>query len=184
MCPTRQSIGSPNSVLASAVWCPQRCAPRQPVTLRVGPHMNWLKTLTRGTREARKHSTIPENRAITVAEADFIRWMLSHGNERSRRFLPQVDQARVVGRCTCGCTSIDLAIGGVTHYPHAGMETLCAFRWTAVEGEFEVYAFACGDLLAGIDLWTVWGQYPATYLPSTSLLVPAPSGVSPQGSGE
>ena len=147
--------------------------------------MNWLTRLVGEKKEtAHTHSTITEDRALTTAEADFIRWMLSHGNDRSRQFLAQVDQAHVIGRCACGCTSINLAIDGVTHFPQAGMEKLCAFRWKAVEGEFEVFAFACGDLLAGIDLWAVWGQYPASYLPYTALLVPAPSNFPQEPSGE
>lgn len=146
--------------------------------------MNWLAKLL-GGKNTNNHtpSTTAEDRALSATESEFIGWMLNHGNDRSRQFLAQVDKARVVGRCTCGCASINLAIDGVTHYPQAGMETLCAFRWKAVEGEFEVFAFACDGLLAGIDLWAVWGQHPASYLPATSLLAPAPSDNPQEASG-
>lgn len=139
--------------------------------------MNWLgKMFGSKPKRHRRPSTIPEDRLLTNAEAEFIRWLLAHGNERSRQFLPQVDRARVVGRCGCGCASINLSIDGITHYPDAGMETFCVFRWKAIEGEYEVFAFACGDLLAGIDLWAIWGEYPASYLPFTSLLSQVPNG--------
>jgi hypothetical protein len=138
--------------------------------------MNWLgNMLGRKKKVHSTPSTIPDDRLLTSAEAEFIRWLLAHGNERAREFLPQVDRARVVGRCGCGCASINLSIDGISHYHDAGMETLCEFRWKATEGEYEVFAFACGGLLAGIDLWAVWGEHPASYLPFTSLLTSAPS---------
>jgi hypothetical protein len=143
----------------------------------VRPQMNWLKRIV-GRRAKVDHmpSTVPEDRRLTPAETEFIRWMLAHGNDRSREFLWQLDRAMVVGRCGCGCASINLSISGVTHAPKGGMETLCEYRWAAAEGEFEVFAFACGNLLAGIDLWAVWGENPASYLPFTALLKPGPSG--------
>ena len=139
--------------------------------------MNWLRKIV-GTDVTAEHkpSSVPEDRLLTSAETEFIRWLLIHGNDRSREFLSQVNRARVVGRCGCGCASINLSIDGVTHYPNAGMEILCQYRWAAAEGEFKVFAFACDDLLAGIDLWAAWGEHPASYLPSTSLLKPVPRG--------
>jgi hypothetical protein len=142
--------------------------------------MSWLQKITGRNvgsgKPVHRPSTVVEDRPLNPAEAEFIRWLLAHGNDRSRQFLSQVDQARVVSRCGCGCASIDLSIDGVTHYPKVGMEILSEHRWVAVDGEFEVYAYACGNLLAGIDLWAVWGEHPASYLPSTALLKPAPRG--------
>src|SRR5438128_1716201 len=106
--------------------------------------MNWLTAIL-GRNKGRDHkrSTIAEDRALTEAEAHFIRWTLAHGNDRSLEFFTQVDRARVFGRCACGCASINLAIDGITHYPRAGMEILCEFRWEAAQGEFECFTFAC-----------------------------------------
>jgi len=116
-------------------------------------------------------ATIPQNRALSEAEHAFAHWLLSHGGARSRELLPQLDAAWVVGKCSCGCASINLSVGGVSHYGVKGMETLCTFRWQSPQGhQFEVFAFACGGLLAGIDLWSVDGQSIPTELPDTQAL--------------
>ena len=137
--------------------------------------MKWLHNIAGHVADAkrrRRPSTINEDRPLTAAEAGFICWLLGNGGDRARQFLEQLHRARVVGRCSCGCASINLSIDGNTHYGKTGMEVLCEYRWNAAQGEFGVFAFACGDLLAGIDLWTVWGDHPASYLPATSLLRP------------
>ncbi len=118
--------------------------------------------------------TVAEDRALTQSEAEFMRWLLRHGNDRAQSFLPQVEKARVVGRCGCGCASINVSIDGISYYgTKLGMETLCEYQWRSPEGAlFQVFAFACGDLLAGIDLWSVDGQGTASALPPTSFLQP------------
>ena len=116
-------------------------------------------------------ANILENRALTKTEAFFIRWLLEHGDERTRSFLPQIDDAWVTERCGCGCASINLSIKGITHYGKAGIETLGDYCWHSSNGAyFGVFAFACNDLLAGIDLYSIDGEGTATELPDVSLL--------------
>jgi hypothetical protein len=55
---------------------------------------------------------LPEDRPLSTKESSLVQWMLEHGNPDSACFLTQVDEARVVSRCPCGCASIDFAIGG------------------------------------------------------------------------
>ncbi|MCQ9377334.1 hypothetical protein [Methyloversatilis sp. XJ19-49] len=116
-------------------------------------------------------TTIPEDRQLTEEERSFLFWLLSEGGDRSRAFLPQLQKAHVVGRCACGCPSINLSVGGVTHYGSTGMDTLCSYRWSSPKGHlFEVFVFACGGLLAGVDLWSIDGQSTPTAIPPTSAL--------------
>lgn len=117
-------------------------------------------------------STLPISRPLSALEAEFVRWLLANGGERAQQFLPQVDSAWVVGKCSCGCASINFSIGGMSHYgTGAGMEALCTYRWSEpADGEFEVYAFACNNLLAGIDLWAVSAYGVASELPDTARL--------------
>ena len=116
-------------------------------------------------------TNIPENRALTETESNFIRWLLEHGDERARSFLPQLDDAWVTERCSCGCASINLSINGVTYYGKTGMETLGDYCWHSSSGAFfGVFAFACNDLLAGIDLYSLDGQSTASEIPDVSLL--------------
>ncbi len=59
----------------------------------------------------------PESRALTEAELDLLRWLLTEGAEitgvdkaRARSILPQLGSLRVVGHCSCGCPTIDLSL--------------------------------------------------------------------------
>jgi hypothetical protein len=123
-------------------------------------------------------STLPENRALTTQEKNFIAWVLEHGNERARSFLPQIEKAWVTSRCGCGCASIDLSIDGVTYYgtkdmKRLGMELLAEFQWNTKRGALcAVSLFAVNGLLAVVDLWSVDGKETASQLPSVSALEP------------
>ena len=45
--------------------------------------------------------------------AEFVRWMLEHGEPDAREFLPQLERAQVLPtRCPCGCASMDFSIDG------------------------------------------------------------------------
>jgi hypothetical protein len=52
-----------------------------------------------------------ERRALSDAERTLLEWLLANGAPDARQFESQIAQVRVVGRCTCGCPTIDLAIG-------------------------------------------------------------------------
>jgi len=118
-------------------------------------------------------ATLAEDRALTPMEAELIHWLLSHSDVRAQSFLPQLKHVRVAGRCSCGCASINLSVDGVSHYGVGGMETLCEYQWQAKDGAlFGVFAFACNDLLAGIDLWSIDGRSIPVELPPLAALEP------------
>jgi hypothetical protein len=57
------------------------------------------------------------SRGLTADERRVLRWLLTVGAEitgtnaaRAAAYLPQLDKLRVIGRCLCGCPSIDLAL--------------------------------------------------------------------------
>jgi hypothetical protein len=58
--------------------------------------------------------TIPENRAISSEEAAVVRWLLENGSLVGgvSHLEPSVSCLSVVGRCGCGCPSIDFVHGG------------------------------------------------------------------------
>lgn len=95
-------------------------------------------------------SRIPESRALTESEVTVVRWLLEHGNPEASQFLPQLDQAAVVSRCSCGCASIDFAIGNL----------------------FGAFVFEQQGLLAGLDLWSIDGLATPSSLPPIEALVP------------
>ena len=123
---------------------------------------------------AREHSasTIPEKRELTAEERALIGWLLEHGEPGARAFLNQLPDATVVGRCSCGCASIDLAVGGRVGTP-GPMNILSDYVYRDSAGHlFGAFAFAQEDLLAGLDLWSVDGHATAATLPKPEQLTP------------
>jgi hypothetical protein len=63
----------------------------------------------------RTNSEIPaEDRVPSPEEYALLLWLLEHGNEDSNEYVPQLNGIRVVGRCGCGCPTIDLAVFGAS----------------------------------------------------------------------
>jgi hypothetical protein len=122
---------------------------------------------------AREHSTtrISEQRALTAEERGLIQWLLEHGEADARSFLPQLAEATVIGRCPCGCVSIDLAVGGRIPLDGGGMDILSDYVWREGELPFGVFVFAYGGILAGLDVYSFTD--PVTRLPDPEKLTPA-----------
>jgi hypothetical protein len=57
-----------------------------------------------------KH-TIQDHRDLTSDERVLLEWLIANGNNGAVAFASQLSQVKVVSRCTCGCPSIDLAVG-------------------------------------------------------------------------
>ncbi len=55
-------------------------------------------------------STIPLDRPLSAHERVIAEWLLNNASNTARAFLPQLDHARVVGRCSCGCPTVDLKV--------------------------------------------------------------------------
>jgi hypothetical protein len=58
------------------------------------------------------------DRALSVEERAIAEWLLQHDDPPATPFLSQLDVARVVGRCSCGCPTVYLEIPEET--PPAG----------------------------------------------------------------
>ncbi|MBK8479212.1 MAG: hypothetical protein IPL39_23910 [Opitutaceae bacterium] len=74
---------------------------------------------------------IAEDRPLTESEKTLLRWLLEHGETRGRDFLPQIDCARVSGRCGCGCATVDLAVDGLKEQ-EKGLFPVADFFYCAV----------------------------------------------------
>ena len=55
---------------------------------------------------------IPEFRALTLEEFKLLEWLLARGAAEAANYAAQLSRVRVVGRCTCGCPTLDLALDG------------------------------------------------------------------------
>ena len=54
--------------------------------------------------------TILENRPLTEEEKSLLLFLLVNAGEEAAAFLPQIENAMVVGRCSCGCPTVDLQV--------------------------------------------------------------------------
>ena len=117
-------------------------------------------------------TAIPDDRSLSSQEASLVHWMLEHGRESARMFLPQLDVARVASRCSCGCGSINFAIEG--DIPPAGnIGILADFEYRSASGALcGAFVFERHGLLAGLELWSVDGQETPAELPAIDNLRP------------
>jgi len=123
--------------------------------------------------------TIEEDRPLTASERTLVRWLLENGGESAQTFLPQIGQLRVIGRCACGCASVDFAVGGqAVRDADESMKVLSDYNWVDDEERFfGVYIFARRGVLAGLDLWSIDGAAIPNALPEIERLRP----VEPRG---
>ena len=69
--------------------------------------------------------TTPEYRDLTFEERRLLEWLLTNGNVDAPAYVSQLPQVRVVARCTCGCPTLDLALGE-KKYRTVGISTILA----------------------------------------------------------
>ncbi|EYC52809.1 hypothetical protein AZ34_05355 [Hylemonella gracilis str. Niagara R] len=118
-----------------------------------------------------QNTPILDDRDLTSEERDLIRWMLENGNKGGRKFLGQLERARVHARCPCGCASIDLTIDGKTPTDFR-MHILGDFQWKNEAGNlFGAFVFEQDGLLGGLDLWSVDGAETPSAIPRPEQLV-------------
>lgn len=72
--------------------------------------------------------TIKIDRPLTDEERSLVRWMLENGTTEARAFLDQLNRARVVAHCPCGCASVDFNVDGLTE-PTGGLNILGDFLY-------------------------------------------------------
>jgi hypothetical protein len=120
---------------------------------------------------------LPEDRPLSPQEAALTRWLLEHGGPEAAAHLAELPQARVVGRCPCGCASVNFAIDGRVAPPGAGLQVLSDHVWRDGEGMLAgLFAFACAGRLAGIEVYTLDPDAAIDRLPSPDVLEPFKSG--------
>ncbi|MBU8977599.1 hypothetical protein JI752_015725 [Lysobacter sp. MMG2] len=116
--------------------------------------------------------TVGTDRPLVDEERAVLRWLLTHGTRDNAVYLRQLDAARVVGHCGCGCASVDVAVDG-RRAPEGRMIVLAQFQWCTREGHSCVaIVFEQGGLLAGLDLWSLDGRTVPSELPPIDALVP------------
>jgi hypothetical protein len=114
---------------------------------------------------------ISENRPLSPEEEALARWMLTHGRPAAHAFLPQLARARVVSRCPCGCASVDFAVEGEPA-PSGGLRVLGDFAYGDAAHLNGAFIFERGDVLAGIEVYSLAGEDAPPELPEPATLRP------------
>lgn len=111
-------------------------------------------------------------RLLTQEELELTRWLLRHGIPGAESFLQQLEHAKVIAHCQCGCASIDFSIDGQVPTT-AGMCVLSDFQWRDSRGYlFGIFVFERDQLLSGFDVWSIDGAATPSTLPPITTLQP------------
>ena len=78
--------------------------------------------------------TRPEHRPLTDAERRLLEWLIAHGSKEAQQYASQASEVRVVAICTCGCPTVDLAIGDRDHRTVGGSLVIADFEGLTPEG--------------------------------------------------
>ena len=76
----------------------------------------------------------PIRRALSSEERALLEWLIANGNPGAKRYAPQLANISVVGLCTCGCPTLDLAIGDREERTTGSSHVLAEFDGTTAEG--------------------------------------------------
>jgi hypothetical protein len=76
----------------------------------------------------------PERRSLTQKERTLIEWLIANGSEDAEGYSQQLADLSVIGACTCGCPTIDLAVGHHAAQKTAPSKILADFVGTTPEG--------------------------------------------------
>ena len=76
----------------------------------------------------------PQRRPLTQEERALLEWPIANGSADAKEYSPQVEQLSVVGACTCGCPTIDVARGGREQHKTAPSKILADFLGRTPEG--------------------------------------------------
>jgi hypothetical protein len=116
---------------------------------------------------------ILENRPLSDEERLLLEWLLQNGNASARSFLVQLEAARVVSRCGCGCASINLSVGDGGWNTGTSMQILSDYGWQDVaDRKYGILVFEKSGFLAGLEVWSVDGEATPATLPSIHELRP------------
>jgi hypothetical protein len=72
------------------------------------------------------------DRPLTDAERQFLTWLLEHGERGATEYLSQIPSVTVIGQCSCGCPTLDLAVAG--KHGKGGSTIVADFVGTTPEG--------------------------------------------------
>jgi hypothetical protein len=101
-------------------------------------------------------TTIPENRPLNDGERALIDWLIANGIPESQALKQQLTGLQVIGRCSCGCPTVDFASGD-SHQPTTGPSRILAdFFGVTPEGvEVGVILHARQDRISELEVYSL-----------------------------
>ncbi|MBK8303582.1 MAG: hypothetical protein IPK98_09370 [Chloracidobacterium sp.] len=111
-------------------------------------------------------------RDLTPEERSLGEWLLKNGEKGADKFLDQLERAKVVALCPCGCASIDFRVEGLPE-PVGGLHPLGDFVFgdESTDDLGGVFIFEQNGVLGGIEVYTFCEITP-TIFPKPSELRP------------
>ena len=76
----------------------------------------------------------PERRPLSKEERVLLEWLVANGSSDAKQYASQIVDVSVVGTCTCGCPTIDLAVGDRKQRKTAPSHILADFVGKTPEG--------------------------------------------------
>ena len=112
-------------------------------------------------------ATLKEGRPISTDEAAIVTWMLLQASVAGSldHLASSVPLLRVVGRCACGCGSVDFKVNGQTSPFHPIVD---ATGQNSDGLEIGVLLWGCRELITGLEFYDMEGE--ATGAPVVSSL--------------
>lgn len=114
------------------------------------------------------------SRPLTDEERELVHWLMLNSNDKAAFYLSQISETLEAIPCGCGCTSIDFVHAG--HTPDRkgqSMNILAEYDWTGPNGELiGIYLYAHGQLLSGLEVYSVDGLSDCKLLPEIESLRP------------
>jgi hypothetical protein len=98
----------------------------------------------------------PERRPLTEEERKLLEWLLANGSPEAKPYISQIANVNVVGKCTCGCPTIDLALGNREQRKTAPSIILADFIGKTPEGiEVGVIVDAREGEISELELYAI-----------------------------
>jgi hypothetical protein len=117
--------------------------------------------------------TIVEDRPLSEEERKLLVWLIEHGTSEAHQFIGQIEEVRVVGRCGCGCPTVDLGIHGAKRRTVGPSQILADFMGKTPDGfEVGVLVHARGGTLSELEIYNLGEHEGAFSLPTIGTLKP------------
>jgi hypothetical protein len=114
---------------------------------------------TLGGKCMSESGSVPETRDLTAKEYELLKLLLENGTSETLHYLSQLQETTVVGRCSCGCPTLDLAVAGKAASLGSPTTLLAEAGGISPEGvHFAITLHAREGLLSELEVYSIYGE--------------------------